>query len=193
MRPEIVHLPSQKMAVVHTLGDPERVMHLVLPPLCSSVYGLKCERRREGRDFKLDHFRVRWLDTDPSQARHAPRAEWHAVWGLPIPADTTALPQRYPHVEVELETWEYGTVAQLTYRGPGLQAGRAHRQQSEACLREFIARNGYAIAGPLEEEFLVGPEPRLQRTRLRLPIAMQPVVAAADLPREGGSVLLRDK
>ncbi len=171
MQPEIVQLPGQKMAVIHTIGDPDQCMHLVLPPLYSSVYRLKYERRKEGKDFKLDHFRARWLN-----AEFAPMEELHSIWGLPIPEDTSSLPQRFPHVEVEIEMWEYGTIAQLTYRGPGLSIGRARRLQAMECLKDFVSRNGYESTGLFEEEYLMGPEPEIQRTRLQFLVKMQPII-----------------
>jgi hypothetical protein len=165
--PEIVELPHQKMAVVHTIGNPEYVMHLALPPLCSSVYRLKCARKKLGNDFRLDHFRVRLLNSP-----ELPRQDWHCVWGLPIPEDTTSLPQRFPYTEVEIETWQYGMTAQVIYRGSGGHGDYTPREQATAFLRTYIALHGYEAAGYLEEEYLVGPEPELQRIRLRLPVKM---------------------
>jgi effector-binding domain-containing protein len=175
LRPEIVNLPEQRMAVLRTLGDPERLLPFVLPPLYSSVYALNCERKKSGKDFSLEHFRVRRLDADL-----LPRAQWHVVWGLPIPEDTASLPQRFSRVRVEIETWKYGTVAQLVYKGPSSSTGRARQEQAIICLKDYINRHDYEISGPLEEEYLVGPEPKIQRTRLRFPATMRK--HTADVP-----------
>lgn len=175
-QPEIIELPRQKMAVVHTIGAPDRVMHLVLPALYSSVYKLSRNLKRMGKDFRISHMRVRWPEvhpsTDPEQSP-VPEEQRHGIWGLPIPEDTASLPQRVPHVEVEIETWEYGTVAQIIHKGPLSEEGPDVKR-----LEDFIAENGYEVAGGLEEEYLVGPEPEIQRTVVRYPVKMRKVTTA---------------
>jgi hypothetical protein len=115
-RPEILGPSRRKMAVVHAVGDPDRVMHLILPGLYSSVSSLKRDLKRVGRDFKVDNLHVRWPD-----AHLMPRQQWHGVWGLPIPEGIASLPQRVLPVEVEeveIETWEPGPVARVIHHGP---------------------------------------------------------------------------
>lgn len=158
--PQFLVMPPQKMAVVHAVGDPDKVMHLVLPALYSAVHKLDSDLRRAGRDFRIGHLRARWPDVNTR-----PKSQWHGVWGLPVPGDTILLPQRFAHVQVELETWEYGTVAQMVHRGPGGEEGEDVRR-----LKAFIAENGYSLAGALEEEYLVGPEPEIRKTLIRFPV-----------------------
>jgi hypothetical protein len=93
------------------------------------------------------------------------RQNWHGIWGLPIPEDTASLLQKFPYIEVEIETWEYGEVAQIVHRGPCSEEG-----QDIDYLKDFILAQGSEIAGALEEEFIVGPEPAIQRTIVRYPI-----------------------
>lgn len=178
---EIIELPCQRMAVVHTVGDPDRVMHLVLPALYSSVHALNRDLRNLGRDFRVGHLRVRWPD-----AHIAPIFQWHGIWGLPIPEDITFLPQMCRHIAVETETWEYGTVAQVVHKGP-----RSQRALSIELLNLYIAENGYAIAGPLEEEWLIGPEPNLEKILVRYPVRSQKLLTAPGPVREPGPVLTR--
>ncbi|GAI56256.1 unnamed protein product, partial [marine sediment metagenome] len=45
--------------------------------------------------------------------RLVPIDEWTHIIGLPIPEDTTSLPQKVAGIEAKIETWEYGTVAQI--------------------------------------------------------------------------------
>jgi len=47
--------------------------------------------------------------------------EWTHIIGLPIPEDTTSLPQKAPEIEVKIETWEYGSVAQILLLGAFVQ------------------------------------------------------------------------
>jgi hypothetical protein len=168
------------MAVVHTAGDPERVMHLVLPALYSSVYRLNCELRNIGRDFRTGHLRVRWPN-----AHLMPIEQWHGVWGLPIPEDVTSLPQTYSHIAVEIETWEYGTVAQVIHRGSHIE-----EETDIERLKAFIAENGCEIAGALEEEWLVGPEPKIEKILVRYPVRGQKLLTALGPVREHSLVLV---
>ena len=165
---EIVVMPNQRMAVVHLVGDPDRVMHFVLPALYSSVHSLNSQLHETGKDFRVGCLRVRWPEARDGQI--VVREEWHGVWGLPIPTDTlslppTTLPRRFPHIEVEIETWEYGTVAQITHNGPSLEEESDIEQ-----LERFIVESGYDVAGPLEEEYLAGPEPYRQKILVRYPV-----------------------
>jgi hypothetical protein len=164
--PYIIELPAQKMAVVHTTGEPGRVMELVLPALYSSVYRLKSEHRKEGKaDFKVGPLRARWPD-----AHLKPKEEWHGIWGLPIPADTMSLAQKVPEVAVEIETWSYGPIAEILHIGPYAEEGPTVQM-----LRDFIEQAGYDIAGTHEEEYLTGPTARVQRTIIRYPVWRNPV------------------
>src|SRR5919199_1669464 len=111
--PRIVEMPRQKMAVVYTQGDPNVVGPTVLPALYRAVYTLKFANKKKGDDFKVGPLRARWPNLP-----HVPKDQWHGIWGLPIPDDTTSLPQKVPGVDVRIEAWEYGTVAEILHRGP---------------------------------------------------------------------------
>jgi hypothetical protein len=164
--PEIVEMTTRKMAVVHTSGDPDRVMHLVLPALYSAVYKLNCSLRRAGKGFPLEHLRVRWPD-----AANLPLHLRHGIWGLPIPDETNLLPQRFPYIAVEIETWQYGTTAQLLHVGSPYEDGADLER-----LRAFVTGCGYEIAGDYEEELLSGlsgsggPSAVPQKIMLRFPV-----------------------
>ena len=107
--------------------------------------------------------RARWPDSD-----RVPREEWTGIWALPVPEDTMDVPQKIPEIPVELQTWEYGTVAQILHIGPYKTEGKTVEK-----LRHFIEENGYEIAGAHEEEYLKGPgmfskgNPRKYRTIIR--------------------------
>jgi len=70
-----------------------------------------------------------------------------------------------PNVEVKIETWEYGTVAQILHLGPYDQ-----EYPTVERLHKFIADSGYELAGPHEEEYLTSPDAKVQKTIIRYPI-----------------------
>jgi len=166
--PEIIQMPGRKMAVVHTVGEPDQMLHLITPALYSSVHTLSWNLKRVGKDFRIRHLIVRWPAADL-----LPRRLRHGIWGLQIPAETEWLPQKFPHIEVEIETWDYGTVAQVLHRG-----GFADDEADIQRLRDFISEKGYQISGALEEEYLAGPEPAIRKVLIRFPIGKQEIITA---------------
>jgi hypothetical protein len=158
--PQIIKMPSQKMAVVRTGGDPNVVASKVLPALYGSVYTLKFSLKKKGADFKVGALRARWPN-----AHLAPKNKWIGIWGLPIPADAKTLPQKVAGVEVKIETWKYGTVAQTLHIGP-----YSAELPTVQALHQFIAESGYEIAGAHEEEYLTRPTAKVQKTIIRYPI-----------------------
>ncbi len=158
--PQILEMPSQKMAVVYMRGDPNKVMPQFLPALYGSVYKLKFELKKKGIEFKVDKLRARWPN-----AHLVPKDEWLGICGLPIPEDTTSLPQKVPGIEVKIEQWDYGTVAQILHIGPYSEEGATVER-----LHKFIADSGYEIAGVHEEEYLTSLDAKVQKTLIRYPI-----------------------
>ncbi|MBA7502707.1 hypothetical protein ES706_01300 [subsurface metagenome] len=158
--PQILETPSRKMAVVYMKGDPNKVMPEFLPALYGSVYKLKFELKKKGIEFKIDKLRARWPN-----AHLVPKDEWLGICGLPIPEDTTSLPQKVLDIEVKIEKWDYGTVAQILHIGPYSEEGATVER-----LHKFIEENGYEIAGVHEEEYLTSPDAKVQKTIIRYPI-----------------------
>ncbi|MBI4233362.1 MAG: GyrI-like domain-containing protein [Chloroflexi bacterium] len=158
--PHLVEMPTQKMAVIYTKGDPTTVAPQALPHLYGSVYTLRFDLKKKGGDFKVSGLRARWPN-----AHLAPKNDWIGIWGLPIPDDTTALPQKDPGVEVKIEVWEYGTAAQVLHIGPYETEMPAVER-----LHRFIAESGYEIAGDHEEEYLTSPRAKVQKTLIRYPV-----------------------
>ncbi len=158
---EIVRMPPQKMAVVRGKGSPDKVFPEVTPALFGSVYTLKFDLKKQGKPtFKVTGLRARYPD-----ALDTPKDQWTHIIALPVPDDTVLLPQKAPDVEVKLETWEYGTVAQIVHVGPYDQ----ERPTIER-LHKFIEDNGYEIAGLHEEEYLTRPDAKLAKTIIRYPV-----------------------
>jgi effector-binding domain-containing protein len=153
-------MEPQKMAVVHTKGDPNKVLPKIMPALYGSVYTLKFDLKRKGIAFKVGALRGRWPD-----AHLVPKDQWTGLLGLAVPADTISIPQKVPETEVKLETWDYGSVAQILHKGPYRTEGPTVEK-----LHKFIAENGYEIAGDHEEEYLTSPKAKAQKTLIRYPI-----------------------
>ena len=153
-----MEMPPQKMAVVQGKGTPDKVFPEIMPALYGSAYTLKFDLKKKGLPtFKVSGLRGRYPD-----AHLVPKEEWTIIMGLPVPNDTTSLPQKVPAVEVKLETWDYGTVAQILHIGP-------YDQETPTIERllQLIEENGYQIAGPHEEEYLTRPDAKVVKTIIR--------------------------
>ena len=159
--PQILEMPAEKMAVVHAKGAPHKVFPEVMPALYRSVYTLKFDLKKKGTPtFKVGPPRARYPD-----AHLLPKDQWTHIIGLPLPTDTASLPQKVPNVEVKIETWEYGTVAQILHLGPyDLEQPNIER------LHKFIEEQGYVISGLHEEEYLTRPNAKVPKTIIRYPI-----------------------
>ena len=156
--PQIVEMPPQKIAVVRGKGAPDKVFPETMPALYGSVYTLKFDLKKKGLPtFKVSGLRARYPD-----AHLVPMEEWTHIIGLPIPEDTTSLPQKVAGIEVKIESWEYGTVAQILHLG-------AYDQERPTVerLQKFIEENGYEIAGMHEEEYLTTPDAKVVKTIIR--------------------------
>ena len=156
--PQILEMPPQKMAVVRGKGAPGEVFPELMPALYSSVYTLKFDLKKKGLPtFKVSGLRARYPD-----ACLVPKEEWTHVIGLPIPEDTASLPQKVAGTEVKIETWEYGTVAQILHLGAYDQ-----EEASVERLHKLIEDSGYEVADPHEEEYLTSPDAKVIKTIIR--------------------------
>ncbi|MFC1971124.1 GyrI-like domain-containing protein [Chloroflexota bacterium] len=156
--PQIMEMPDQRMAVVYARGTPDKVFSQVLPSLYGSVYTLKFALKKQGlATFKVGGLRARYPDV-----YLVPIDEWTHVIGLPIPEDTAYLPQKVDDAEVKIETWIYGTIAQILHLGQYNQ-----EEASIERLHRFIAEYGYEIVGVHEEEYLTHPDAKVPKTIIR--------------------------
>ncbi len=159
--PQILEMPPQKMAVVYGKGAPDKVFPRLMPALYGSVYALRFARKKQGLPvFTVSGLRARYPD-----AAGVPKEEWTAIIALPIPEDASEIPQKDPGIPVTLETWQYGTVAQVLHIG----AYSEETANIERLLR-FIKDSGYEVAGPHEEEYLMRPDAKEQKTVIRYQI-----------------------
>jgi hypothetical protein len=147
--PEILEMPSQKMAAVYARGTPEQVLPRVLPDLYSSIYALKIELEKQGLStFTVGGLRARYPD-----AHLVPVTEWTNVIGLPVPESTVSMPQKIGGNEIIIETWEYGTVGQILLNNLYHLEMKAIER-----LHLYIIDKGYEIIGVHEEEHLNQPQ-----------------------------------
>ena len=142
--PAVVTMTAQKMLVVEAIGAPEKSSGAAL----KSLFDLYFKLDGVEKGFQMPAPRARWpkpLDT--------PAEQWVGQFALAVPDALTSLPAQPPgEAPARLETWEYGEVAQILHVGPyTLETPTIER------LHAFIRANGYAIAGPHEEEYLRGP------------------------------------
>lgn len=158
--PRITELPSQKVAVVYTGGDPRMVAERALPTLYESVEALKAELAQQGREMQVGRLRVRWPDFSL-----LPMEQWTGIWGLPVPEDTVKVPQTNSWLPVVVETWHYGTMAEVLYVGENALESPALEE-----LRHFLVAQGYQVTGSYEEEHLTLPMAEVQQTVIRYPV-----------------------
>ena len=150
--PRITTLPPTTMAVTRTTGTPAGVAQIAISALYAAASAAGGPRGA---------VRARWLDP-PS----VPREKWRAIWALPVRDGVESLPQVFPGVHVEVETWDYGQVAEILHVGP-----YSTEDVSVARLRDFVEARGFELTGPHEEEYLSPPGAAEQRTLIRYPVA----------------------
>jgi hypothetical protein len=159
--PHISERPAQKMLVVRLKGDPNAVGKQAMSTLFKAFYALKVEFK----NLPLEFPRARW-----PQPLDTPAEQWVGLYGLPVPEKIVRLPKSElkvaPHAA--LETWEYGTVAEILHSGP-----YSEEVSSIEKLQQFIQAQGYAVVGVHEEEYLKGPgffgrgDPKKYQTLIR--------------------------
>lgn len=154
-------MPSQKMAVVRGKGLPDKVFAELMPALYGSVFTLKFDLKKKG----LPTFKVTGLRARYPFILQEPKEKWTIHAGLPVPGDTASLPQKVTGVAVNLETWEYGAVGQILHLG-----SYAGEESDIKRLLDFVAENGYEVAGPHEEEYLTRPDAKVPKTIIRYEI-----------------------
>ena len=159
-QPVLGEMPSLTMAVVHSIGDPNEVAPAVFNALYGAVYTLKFALKKEGIAYKVAPVRARWFSG--SGWKLVPRDQWEAAWAIPIPDGTTELRQKDPQMPVEIETWEYGRIAEVLHVG-----SYAEEEPTINLLHDFIAEQGLEIGGAHEEEYLTRPDAKTPKTVIR--------------------------
>ena len=143
--PHINTKQTQKMIVVEVKGDPNVTTQKALSTLFKTFFQLKKEIK--GMEVAAPH--ARW-QISPD----APKSEWIGLFGLPVPEGINTLPakKKGSDIDVRIEYWKYGDVAEILHIGPYSEETQAIEK-----LHSFIKENGYKIVGAHEEEYLKGP------------------------------------
>jgi effector-binding domain-containing protein len=163
--PQILEMKPQKVLQVRAKGDPNKVARLAFGLLMKAYFSLKGVPR-SGPAFKPP--RGRWpVDSG------LPPEEWEGQYAMPVPDRITEVPKvkEVGGLKLELDTWEYGSVAQILHLG-----GYDQEAETVDILKDFVASEGYEIAGIHEEEYLKGPgflfagNPERYLTLIRYPV-----------------------
>jgi hypothetical protein len=148
--PAISNKASQKVMFVKTIGAPEKSAQNAFKLLYQTYYKMK-----EVPKSHLVAPRARWF-----VEKGMPVEKWEGHFAIPVPDKVTDMPvlKDDSGLKVELATWEYGDVAEILHIG-------SYDKEMPAVdkLMKFISDNGYKIAGPHEEEYIIGPNPFFPR------------------------------
>lgn len=144
-QPVISEKPDQKMLVVSLTGDPASQSGDAIRLLYKTFFSLKGVPKRLSEMAP----RARWVS-----APDTPKQNWVGYFALPVPDTLTTLPilKTEDQSRVSLQTWEYGTVAQILHVG-----SYATEEQTIRRLKDYISLKGYKIIGDHEEFYLKGP------------------------------------
>ena len=130
------------MLVYELEGDPNDTAGKAYSVLFKVAYKLK--NARQG--LEQEPPRARWPKPFDILSK-----QWLGQFALPINSSIITLPseiqKEYPNLKIE--TWEYGTVAEILHIGPYTK-----EQPTVKKLTEFIQKSGYKISGTHEEEYL---------------------------------------
>lgn len=141
--PRITTLPDRTMLEATVTGDPSEAGKKAFSSLFTIYYKVIKMSAETGPAVP----RARW-----PKPFTVPRNEWVGIYAIPVPQEIKQLPDKKTSVPVTLATWKYGEVAEILHVGPyGAEQPAIER------LHSFIAKQGYTIAGPHEEEYLRGP------------------------------------
>ncbi len=149
--PHTFELADQRLATIMASGDPNELAGDVVPVLYGAV-----NAARANRPFELEPLRARW-STESGLGADRP-----AMWGLPVPADVTEVPQVSEEHPVRVEVWAYGTVAEILHEG-----SHAEEERAIARLRQYMEEQGMEVVGPHEEEYLSPPGAAVPKTLIR--------------------------
>jgi hypothetical protein len=155
--PRLTTKPDQKMLVVEAKGDPNTAGGVAFGLLFKTFFSLP--------GVQMAAPRARW--SSPNFGKDA-KSEWTGYYALPLPESVSGLPAGLQGVKIDV--WKYGEVAEVLYIGP-----YDKETATIEALHQFIADQGYEIAGMHEEEYLVGPgmgntPPESYRTIIRYQI-----------------------
>jgi hypothetical protein len=167
--PRLTTMAPQKVIVVTARGAPNAVAKEAFGLLMSTYFRLEGVPKY-GPAFKPP--RGRW----PVESGQ-PADQWVGHYAIPVPDTVTELPSPAEEdgLRAELETWDYGEVAEILHQGR-----YDEEEPTVERLKAFIEESGYEIAGLHEEEYLKGPgmlfagNPEKYLTIIRYPVRRRP-------------------
>ncbi|GEM_PF-364177 len=137
--PAITVMKNQRVLVVTLTGDPGKVADKAMKILFGAFFRNATEAEKNAPIIP----RVRW-SFSPLDAR---KRDWIGNYALPV---SDAFPDPKDG-QARVEEWRYGLVAEILHRGP-----YENESRSIDALKDYIAANGFTIAGDFEEEYLQG-------------------------------------
>ena len=141
LQPQITNMANQRMLVLTMRGNPEKVSKNAFQELFQTFDKHAGDAARQAQRSP----RARWsLSVGKVEEKN-----WIAKYALPISENFPVL--KDPNISIEV--WEYGIVVQLMREGT-----YPDETKDNDVLKSFIARNGYAITGDHEEEYLIGSD-----------------------------------
>lgn len=167
LTPAIKIKPDQRVIEVTVAGNPNNTAGGAIGLLYSTLYAV----RGENENVEMAPPRARWpLGAD------TPKEQWVGRFAVPVPGAVETLPEANTSetARVQLTTWKYGETAEILHIGPY----DAEKPTIEK-LEQYIAAQGYVIAGDHEEEYLRGPgwffagDPRDYYTIIRYQVRKQ--------------------
>jgi hypothetical protein len=151
-QPHTFELVGQRMATVMTDEGEDCASSEAVAALYASVNAVRART-----PFDLEPLRARRV-IDGGR----PKSQRGAMWGIPVPPEVTEIPcadERYP---VRIETWEYGTVAEILHEG-----SRAEEARTVDRLKRYMREQKLEPVGAMEEEYLTVPGAAVPRTLIR--------------------------
>lgn len=166
LEPQLSEKAPQKMLVYTAEGNPNETVGEAFGALFSTFFKLK-----KSHDMDMSAPLARWPKTPDT-----PMDEWVGIYAMPVSETVTEIPADIleEHPALELDIWNYGTVAEILHKGSYASEGPTVEK-----LHRFIEESGYVISGMHEEEYLKGPgmfgpgNPDKYYTIIRYPVVKQ--------------------
>lgn len=158
--PQISKIGDRKIITVTSVGDPNKVMEPYMKALYGAAYYAKMKvYKPKGVKMELGKLCAFWPD-----AHLKPKSEWTGIWGVEVPdyVSEKDIVQKDPKIPVKVEVWKGGECAEILHLGSYAEEGPTIQK-----LHDFIASEGYKIAGDHEEEYLTKPDAKVVKTIIR--------------------------
>lgn len=158
--PQIVNKEPRKVVSVTSIGDPNNVMEPYMKALYGAVYWAKMKvYKPKGIKMPLGKLTAHWPD-----AHLVSKDKWTGIWGVEVPDYVTEndITQKDPNIPVTVDVWPGGEYAEILHLGTYAEEGPTIEK-----LHQYVAEQGYELAGPHEEEYLTMPGVKNQKTVIR--------------------------